>query len=205
MRAGRDVQHHDAGEQGALEARGPLRDLGADAERADAAGDELGDGPEGLGVQRERDRRVPVSKLAQRVHERGQREHVVDGDREPRLDPVRDAVGARAQAVDRGADRARLGGQLVAGGGQLRLSPAAVEERRAQLSLEVGHAVAHGGLRALQRARGGREAARVDDGQKEPQLVEGQGFGGVRRGTHPSVEPMVYIELSSITPMRAPP
>ena len=168
MKAGRDVQHHDPGERGALEPRGPPGDLRADAQRAGAAGDELGHGPEGLGVQRERDGRVAIAKLAERVHERGQREHVVDGDREPRLDPAGDAVGARAQAIDRHADRPRLGGQLVAGGGQLRLSPAALEERRAQLSLEVGHAVAHDGLGALQRARGGGEAARVHDGQEEP-------------------------------------
>ena len=100
MGAGRDVQHRDPGERAALEPRRPLRNDGADPQRADAACHELGDGAERLGVQRERDGRVPVSKLAQRVNERGEREHVIHGDGQPRLDSVRDAEGARPQAID---------------------------------------------------------------------------------------------------------
>ena len=101
------------------------------------------------------------------MHERGQREHVIHGDGQAGLDAVRDSMRSRPQPIDLRADRSRLAGELVARRRQPRLAPRAVEQGRAELSLEVGDAVAHGGLRAPERARRGGEPASVHDGKEE--------------------------------------
>ncbi len=98
---------------------------------------------------------------------------------------MRDPVGARPQSVDLGADRAGLRRELVARSRQHRLAARAIEELRPELPLEVGDAIAHRRLRSLERSRRRGEPPRIDDGQKEAELIQGEGFARLVRGLLP--------------------
>ena len=77
-------------------------------------------------------------------------------------------------------------GALDDGGGALVEEPAgvgergavlrAVEERHAELVLQVAHELAHGGLRLVERVRRRRERALVGDRQERDELIVGHGL-----------------------------
>ena len=116
-----------------------------------------------------------VEGLAQLEH-RGARDHAVDGDRELRLPAGGDARTRLATAsISLQQARGLRCSSSLAGGGELRLARAAVEQQHVERVLELAHAVGQRRRHLAELARGRGEAAGARDGVHHRQRVGGQG------------------------------
>ena len=119
-----------------------------------------------------------ASEGAQHLSQSFRRQHDVNGEIDLRLQPVEQPLHLGAQPVDAVRNAAHFRQQCAAGHGQLRLARAfPVEQRQAQLRLQIGDAIADDRHGAVEPASRRGEAAGVDDGQEDAQLVEGRRAG----------------------------
>ena len=99
--------------------------------------------------------------------------------------PLR-SPAARAHLLDEQDDAPRVGENRLTRLGQHRPAPPPLEQPQAELRFEIGDGVAKDGLRAVESARGGREAAAVHHRDKHPELLE---RGGARDGHIENFDP----------------
>ena len=149
------------------------------------------------------DRREALLQAAQDDHDRPHRRDRFDREPHHRLDLA-------AELAAEGAERL---GVLDEGFGTLEEQPpgigergailSAIEQRHAELVLQVAHQLAHRRLRLVQRVRRGAEPAFVGDGQERDELVEGHGGASIQPLVIESIETYHFDVLEfTATPAR---
>ena len=147
----------------------------ADADASATAEHQGGDCAQRLYMQPQRDGREFPLKRLQNIAEPCSGKHDVDRDAKLRLKPFEQPLGLGPKAVDAVGDGPYFGQHRLAGYRQGR--PAgrfAVEQRQAQLGLEIVDAIGDDRSCPVKAAAGGGEAACLRHCQENAQLVEGR-------------------------------
>ena len=151
------------------------RERAADADHGLAVQHKRSHRPQRLDMEIERDGRKLLVESAQRLAEPFRGKHHVDREVDLRLEALEQAFDFGAQPIHALADRAGLGEHRLPRDGEPRLARALpLEQQQPKLRLEIGDAVADHRGGAVEPPPGGREAARLDHGQEDPELVEGR-------------------------------
>jgi hypothetical protein len=129
--------------------------------------------PERFDIEAQRHRRKLRSKRLQRVDHAPGRQHHVKDEMDFCLEALEKASHLGAKPVDPVGDGARLRQDRAASfrqhGFARRL---AIEQQDPELRLQVGNRIADDRCRPAKPSRRAREAAHLDHGQKDPQLIE---------------------------------
>src|SRR3546814_510205 len=125
---------------------------------------------------------LPIWELrvegAERLAQPFRGKHDVDRQLDLRLQPLRQAFDLRAETVDPLTDGARLGEDRLPRDCEPGLAGALpFEQRKSELRFQVADAVTDHRSGAIEPPPGGREAARLHNGQEDLELIEGRRAG----------------------------
>ena len=167
-----DDDQTELGQMFGQEGRRHQRQRPGNSEAGAAIEQRLEDAAQRLDIKTQRRAGELHAKFFRRRGDRLDRHKHIDNDRKLRFEPLGHATRPRLHGIDAGDDAARIGEQNRAGGGQFRITAAAVEEWHPDLGFERAHHFADGGLRAVQLSRSTREASLLDGRDKSAQLIE---------------------------------